>query len=129
MRELALYLSEPRGAFDWASANCCHFAAGWVKRMTGRDPMAGLPATAGAHQARRLVRALGGDLKAAWTRQLGIEPAPADQAQPGDVVLALMNEGGAAVGVCAGLMAIFIDAEGSTLAVPLSSCACAWRLS
>lgn len=112
--------------FDWAAANCCHFGGGWMRYAAGVDPMAGLPTTPSARAALRLVRALGGDLAAAWTRQLQQEPIPAAQARVGDLVLQWMpGEGaGGRVGVCNGERVLL--AEGRT--VQLRECALAWRL-
>ena len=39
--QLGEYLAECAGRrFDWNTWNCTHFAAGWVDRMTGINPLA-----------------------------------------------------------------------------------------
>lgn len=95
--------------FDWATHNCCHFAAGWVRTVEGVDALAGMPPLTGAGSARRLLRWLGG-LPAAVTLRLGREPVPGAQARVGDVVaLPLAALGGQpghyTVGICAGVSA------------------------
>lgn len=132
-RRLTDWLAGSRpGAFDWAAANCCHFAAAWVQHATGRDPMAGLPRTATARQALRLVRRLGGSLQAAWTQQLGVQPLPAALAQVGDLVLMPSQAGavgvGGAVGVCGGASVVLAGDLGGHLWVPLAGGSAAWRL-
>lgn len=132
---LAAYLdasSRSRVAFNWRDRNCCHFAAGWVLEATGRDVLAGLGVTPDGRAALRLVRAMGGSLEQAWTRQLGIAPVLPLFARVGDVVLLptspLLVGLGAAVGVCAGAQVACIDALGSTLFVPLSHGLRCWHL-
>lgn len=143
---LGEYLADTRREpFDWARNNCCHFAARWVARATGADPMAGLPATATAREARRLVRRLGGTLADAWTHALGRGPIVPALAQVGDVVLidvALLpvpdgappapdgaeRGTGQAVGLCAGRTAVVMDAAGVCHHVPMDEARFAWRL-
>jgi hypothetical protein len=133
---LAQHLAaEAARPFDWREHNCCHPAARWVEHLTGRNPMDGLPQTADARAALRLVRGLGGNLRAAWTRQLGRNPVPADQAVLGDVVLfaapaASARRGvGELVGVCCGNgMAIVADSPGSSVFLPVSAARCAWMM-
>ena len=137
---LAAYLaacSTQREPFSWGAHNCCHFAAGWV-RFAGRvDPMAYLPPTPDVRAALRLVQQLGGDLRCAWSRQLGAEPVAAAHAQTGDIVLvptgdivaALAGRGtGHVAGVCSGRHAVLQTADGSIAFVPLTSAVCAWHL-
>lgn len=106
---LATALAQP---FDWATHNCCHFAAGWVRTVEGVDALAGMPALSGAGSARRLLRWLGG-LPAAVTLRLGREPVPGVQARVGDLVAMPMDRlgtRGMAVGICCGLSAALDDA-------------------
>ena len=133
---LGEYMRDCAGlAFDWGAANCCHFAAGWVERATGLNPMADLPATPSAVAALRLIRELGGSLQAAWTRQLGREPIAPAFAQVGDVVLLplALHSGepattGQVLGVCMGAQAVVLSGEGFCVFLPMSSAVLAWRL-
>lgn len=125
---LALYCVGYRVAgFDWAKANCCHFAAGWIESRGKPSPMAGLRETRSKFAAYRLIGELGGSLRAAVTKQLGCEPIEAALAQVGDVVLMPLPEGGAAVGICAGRTAILALADGATGHLPMTEAMCAWR--
>ena len=134
--KLGEYLAATHGrSFDWAAANCCHFAADWVAQATGVDPMASLPATYNASAALRLLRSLGGDMVAAWSRQLGREPVPPAFAQVGDVVLVAMPAdacaepcAGVSMGICMGATAVIITAEGHHAYLPMSAATAAWRL-
>jgi hypothetical protein len=134
---LAQHLSEqPVRTFDWGSNNCCHHAAAWVQRLTGRNPMHGLAATPDARAAWRLVSALGGSLQAAWTAQLGTEPVAAALAEVGDIVLfkaaaadhAAAGGTGAMLGVCCGDAAALIDEHGSLVMLPMAYALCAWKV-
>ena len=122
-------------AFCWQRNNCCHFAARWVARITGRDPMAGLGNTADARAALELVRRLGGGLRAAWSCQLGREPIATLFAQVGDVVMfdSAARAGGAAgvgalVGICAGRTVAVLDVAGRVQHLHLTEALCAWRI-
>jgi hypothetical protein len=130
-RLFAEWLSHRAAApFDWASANCCHFAAAWVAHAEQADPMAGLPATATATAAQRLVKRLGG-MMAAWTRQLGRDPIPPLMAQVGDVVLVPQEaeQGvGAVMAVCNGAVWMAPDAHGAMIFGPMSAATAAWRV-
>lgn len=131
MMRLTQFLAEHDNApFDWATHNCCHFAARWVKNVTGRDPMAGLPVTRDVRAARRLLRGLGGTMVDAWTAQLGYGPLASPKlAQTGDVVLLPMLErDGAVMGICAGGVAVVATAEGAIAFVPMADVTHAWRI-
>jgi hypothetical protein len=134
-RALTAFLAAHRAAaFDWSVANCCHFAAAWVRYATGQDPMAGLPVTPSARAAWRLVQALGGTLQAAWSQRLGRSALPAAMAQVGDLVLmptrphAEVGVGGI-VGVCVGASVVLLSEKGHLLYAPLYAGIAAWRLS
>lgn len=116
-------------AFDWETANCCHFAAGWVSLMTGRDPMAGLRVTKTERGARRLIRELGGSLDAAWTKRLGRAPILPTLAQIGDIVLFPLGDGKYATGICAGRFALCVDDAGKVVRAEMDHASHAWRLS
>lgn len=125
---LALYCAGYRAVgFDWARANCCHFAAGWIESQGCANPMTGLRETRSKFAAYRLIATLGGSLQAAWTRQLGREPIRIESAQVGDIVLLPLPDGGAAVGVCAGRQAVFATSDGAIGRLPMNEVVCAWR--
>lgn len=127
-QELAQYCAGySAGGFDWARANCCHFAAGWVESIKGSNPMAGLRTTRSKFSAYRLIGRLGGSLRAAWSRLMVRESIPASLAQIGDVVLLPLPDGGAALGICAGRTAVFVLSDGATGHWPMSEAECAWR--
>ena len=120
---------QPAQAFDWASANCCHFASAWVQHAEGSHPMAALPVTKTGAAAARLLRKLG-DMQAAITLQLAREPiAAALLAQTGDVVLIPAGgDTGWLVGICSGAHIVVRDVAGNVLFAPLSSGVAAWRI-
>lgn len=127
-RSLAEYAgSYSAGGFDWRRANCGHFAAGWVKLRTGRDPMEDLPETATAMEARRLVRALGG-IRQAVTKQTGCVQVLATLAQVGDLVLRELPDGGYSVGICAGRNSMHVDSDGAVVHLGMAGAVCAWRV-
>lgn len=125
--DLDAFLTEVRGrAFDWSTWNCCHLAAAWVQRTTGRNVMQGLPSTPDRRAAHRLIHHIGGTLGGVWTRWLGIEPVAPALARPGDVVL--IAEGSArAAGICIGPRVAVLTPVG--LAVTgMDAATHAWRL-
>lgn len=127
------YLDEtPLPAFDWPTANCCHFVSKWVHVVMKRDPMAGLRTTVSAFDAKRLIVELGGSLEAAWTKCLGIDPIPATFAQVGDVMLVPgdgLSEGvGELVGICAGRSVLCVANTGDVVQIEVSRATKAWRL-
>ena len=111
--------------FDWAGWNCCHFAAGWVQRLTGRDVMEGLPPMHSRLTAHRLIGQLGGSLQEAWTRQLGRQPVHATLAQVGDVVLVQLDDV-QAVGLCAGRTVAVLTEHDGVAHVPMRLATAAW---
>jgi hypothetical protein len=124
---LDAYLAEVQGRrFDWHSWNCCHFAAEWVRRASGLQPMAGLPATDNARAALRLRTRMGASLADAVTLQLGLAPFAAELAQVGDVV-AVRDGTAQAVGICAGRTAAVLRVDGLAH-VPMSAAVLAWRV-
>lgn len=131
--QLTAYLAQhQKRPFSWRAANCCHFAARWKAFATGRDPMAGLAATRSVREALRLVRALGGSMQAAWTRQLGREPIAPALAQLGDLML-LPTAGtqpgtGCVMGICTGVDVLVLADDGVPTLVPASQAKAAWRL-
>lgn len=131
-RLLTDYLAQSHGRpFDWAGRNCCHFAARWVAKVTGRDPMAALPVTENAYQAVRLVARLGG-MQQAWTQQMGAPAMPPAQARVGDVVLlpgACGSLGtGYVLGICVGGTAVAATQAGDYIFLPMREAVAAWRV-
>jgi hypothetical protein len=114
--------------FDWATANCCHFAAAWVRFAEGVDPMAGTPTTTTATAALRVIQRLGG-MQQAWSKQLGREPIHPGLAQVGDVVLMTSDgETGSILGICNGMSVIALDEHGHAHFLPVEQAECAWRV-
>jgi hypothetical protein len=125
--ELDAYLTEAQGrAFDWSTWNCCHLAAGWVRRMSGRDVMADVPVTTTKRAAHREIQRRGGTLRAVWERWLGAEAIAPDLAQVGDIV-GLTDADAQAVGVCCG-RTVAVLTQAGVCHVPMTRAACAWRL-
>jgi hypothetical protein len=132
-RLLTEYLVQAPAPFSWRAANCCHFAARWVRFAAGLDPLADLPPTPTARAAKRLIAQLGGSLEAAWSHQLGRAPIAPLLAQLGDVVLVRLEAAqslgaDALVGICAGTHIAVATAEGHVAYLPLSAGDAAWRL-
>lgn len=126
--QLAAYAASYAGTkFDWATSNCCHFAAGWVRQVTGRDPMAGVPLTRNAFGARRQIARMGGSLRSAWTSAMQAEPISPKLASIGDVVLFDVGANGA-VGICAGRTSVVALADGCIAHVPTLDADAAWRV-
>jgi hypothetical protein len=115
--------------FDWANWNCCTFAATWVDRVLGVDPMQGLMRTASRHAAWRLIGQVGGSLQQAVSLRLGTEPIQPTMAQVGDVVLVLVpGERDEALGLCAGRLAACVTPEDGIALLPMDWATHAWRL-
>lgn len=78
---ITAHLARP---FVWGQHDCVLFAAGWVRNLTGSDPLAGLPAWQNARQAVRAIRGAGGLVAALDAR---FTPIPPKQAMDGDLAL------------------------------------------
>lgn len=127
--QLQNYLDSLNGVeFNWEQSNCCHFVCKWVKMITGTDPMTGLKATTTFTSATRLIRELGGDLESAFTKQYGNTSVDAMFAQIGDVVLVPNDVGNGALGICAGLDALFVGASGGISRLNMKNATRAWRV-
>lgn len=125
-QRLGAYLAECSGrAFDWASWNCCHFAAGWVREVAGIDPMAGLPAAATQRGALRVLARMGMTLADAVDMRLGFEQAEPAAASIGDLVLIPPR----ALGICAGPQAVVLLDGGGVGFLPMAQASHAWRVS
>lgn len=123
---LACYLAECE-SFDWARFNCGHFIAGWVRRATGRDVMAGLPEAGGVRDWLRTVQAAGG-VEPLVTARLGCSPIAPAFAAIGDLVLLPGAVTGGTLGLCAGRTAVCLAEPFGTAHVPMSRATAAWRL-
>lgn len=125
--QLAAYAASYAGTtFDWSTANCCHFGSGWVRCLTGRDPLATVPATRNAFEARRQIMRMGGSLRSVWTTLMGADPISPKIAHVGDIVLFDVDMG--AVGVCAGRTSVVALADGCIAHVPTLDAVAAWRV-
>lgn len=127
---LAKYIAGYPARFDWPTANCCHWASGWVHRIEGVDPMAGLPLTPDAQAAMRLVAQLGGSILAVWRDHLlKREPISPTLAQIGDVVLHPTHGPCRwAVGICAGRTFMLMTETGAVAHLPMTEASHAWRI-
>lgn len=109
--------------FSW-TRNCAQFAAGWVQQIERRDIDA--PAVLDLAESRRVLRRLGGSLRAAVTAELARDPVPPSMARPGDVVL-IERDGGQTLGLCAGRTAAVLTAAGVSH-IPMRAASAAWHL-
>lgn len=125
--QLAAYAASYAGTkFDWATANCSHhFAAGWVKHMTGRDPLAAVPVPRNAFGAMRQILRLGGSLRSVWDGLMGDHISP-KLARVGDIVL--FDVGLGAMGICAGRTSVVVLPDGVVAHVPTLEAIAAWRV-
>lgn len=114
-------------SFDWATFNCCHFAAQWVHEETGHPVTLEIPAVTCKVEADLAAERVGGSLQGAVTAALGQEPKPATLAQIGDLVL-LQEEGVTAVGICTGRYAAFLALESGARFLPMRHAQFAWTI-
>jgi hypothetical protein len=125
-QQLGAYLAECSGrAFDWRGWNCCHFAAAWVERVTGIDPMAGLPAAASQRGALRLLHRMGMSMVDAVDMRLGFAQVAPEAACIGDIVLIDRQR---ALGICAGEQAVVLMDGGGIGFLPMAEASHAWRV-
>lgn len=112
--------------FSWGKQDCCMFAAGVVRDLTGKDLAAPFrDAYAGRDEAGLLLAELGG-VEALATAFLG-EPLPGPAfAQRGDVVMVQTDEG-PALGICDGAAAWFPGPRG-LVHRPMGDWRKAWRV-
>lgn len=86
--------------FAWGSADCVHFAGGWVERLTGQNPLSAY-SYSGESGALRLI-AEAGSLRALVSLELG-EPQRVlrggTEISAGDIVLATYGSIGEIVGI------------------------------
>lgn len=124
--DLDLYLGA-RGEFDWSRSHCGHFVGGWVRQVTGRDALAGLPSLPSALLWMRRVQTLGG-LCALVTRQLGVEPVDPRVAKAGDIVMMPGPVTGGALGICCGRTAALAHHDRGVQHVDMTEALHAWPL-
>ena len=133
-RKLTVFLAARQAQpFDWRTNNCCHLAAQWVQRLTGLDPMRGLPITPDGRRAMKLVQRLGG-MQRAWSQALCREAIEPLLAQTGDLVLVQLDVDASAcgtghtVGICNGHRVLVLDQAGQVQPVGWAGAVCAWRV-
>jgi hypothetical protein len=126
--QLARYVSHQRGAFDWATNNCCTFAAGWVREVEGREVMPIEP-TPDAMSAWRLI-CRHGSLANVVSEQLGRAPIPPSHAQVGDLVMFPGHDhpGRAIMGICNGRTSILHGVDGEAIFMATAAAMHAWRV-
>ena len=125
---LAEYLGRRSAApFDWANANCFHFAGNWVELVEGQNPMAELPRWDSEVEALDLLNSMGG-FDAAVTKTLAREPVASSLAQLGDIVKLPLPGGRASMGICNGRTLIAIVESGAVVDLPMPQDSVAWRV-
>lgn len=129
---LAAYAEEVRGErLDYGEMDCVLLAAGWLRRVTGRDVLADLEGWTDGVSARLALARVGGDLLAAAGDVLAARGCPAIEprrARRGDVIgLDADGEWGGALGVCLGGDALAI-VDGRVDVVPMAWAVRAWRV-
>lgn len=116
--------------FQWGINDCCIFSADCVSVLTGVDLAADLRGTyATEPEAAAVLARLGGVERLASDRleAAGFKEVSVTFAQRGDVVLAgLQNE--AALGICAGTHAVFVNVAIGLGERPMKHCRRAWRI-
>lgn len=125
--DLAAYLSRWQpDRWDWGTAHCGTFAAGWVAHRTGVHVLAGLDAPDSLIGWARLVR---DDMAALVSRRLRVMPVPPAQAVHGDVVLLPGMLAGGALGVCLGQThAVMLNERAHCVFAPMAAATHAWPL-
>ena len=110
--------------FDWSSANCCHFSAGWVQSIEGRDPMASVEALDGLKGCFRVLADLG-SLREAVTRLMGVSEALPAMAQIGDLVLLKGSHFGM-LGICNGRDVAVLSTSTGVIFVNMDQAEASW---
>lgn len=110
--------------FDWQRMNCAQFAAAWVHQRERVELF--VPGVSGKVESLRVLRRLGGSLRAAVTAQLARDPVPPSMARAGDVVL-VERDGGQTLGICAGRTAAVLTAAG-VAHIPMQEALAAWHI-
>ena len=127
MTTLTDYLAGWPRRFDWADSHCAHFAFGWAQASTGRPALAVIPAVSGLRDWMRALADAGG-MERMVSERLCCASVPADQAQPGDIVMipGLLTGGALGVRLHAGVAAL--GESGRVEVVSLQRAVCAWPL-
>jgi len=116
--------------FDWATHNCCLFAADWVLELTGTDPAKKYrDAVKTEEQAGAFLAKKGGvlGLTKRTAKARGWEEVPRHYAQRGDLVL-FDGPQGKTLGICTGPTFAAPAPEGLTY-TEMSHALRAWRIS
>lgn len=128
-RQLIDFIEGRRGRpFSWGDNDCAMFAADWVLKQTGIDPLApfrGRYSTA-AGSVRALRRYGTGELISTWMSSVGAPLASVRLAMRGDVVAKAMPDGDA-LGIVVDHRAAFVAPAGLRFE-PVESCRLAWRV-
>lgn len=111
--------------FDWSSANCGHWAGGWVRMIEGKNPMDSVPSMEGIRGVVSRVLEYG-SLTEMVTQHLARAPIDPKLAQVGDLVL-LPSELSGSLAICNGRTAIGMSEFGITSA-PMETAIAAWRV-
>lgn len=127
MDRLDAYIESWRNkTFDWSTAHCCHFAAGWVSLVEGWDPIKDLPELKDQKSAAKLVEVYG-SLPIAVTQFLkGREAQSALLAGVGDIVF-MCGQPNGSLGICNGRRAFFLTEEG-VRAASMATAVLSWRI-
>lgn len=129
--DLCDYLVSFRGAqFNWANCNCATFSAGWVRKATGRDALAGLEADS-ARSWALIVRERRG-MRQTVSARLGAQEQLPTMARVGDLVLMPSAPGevfdGGMLGICCGRTVACLAKVG-LVHLERAQALCAWHLS
>lgn len=125
---LPVYLAERAAEpFVWGVNDCCVFAADWVLRVTGCDPM---PAIRGKYSDEAMAKRIigyGGSIKLMATAALGPALPTVATGQRGDIVL-FETEAGPALGICVGEKFAAVPPEGGLKYFAMRHAVTAWRI-
>lgn len=125
--KLQQYLDSVREKpFNWATWNCCHFSAGWVRAVEGKDPIAGLDLPATQIGILRLGKS--GGLPERVTAALGRDPMSNYFAYVGDLVYVPRKDGVGIIAICNGVTAVTLLIGGGYWTVPMDEATLAWKI-
>jgi hypothetical protein len=116
---------------DWRNVNvnyrqhdCIRFAAGWVKEVTGKDPLASIPPWQSKASGLRIILSRH-DRLADWATDILGAPVSPLKAGWGDIA-AVSEPPFDCFGIIDGRMGIFLSPHGGLKHVPLARCQFAW---
>jgi hypothetical protein len=115
------------GSFDWAHGHCGIFAGNWVRQITRRRTLDGLPTLGSAIAWMRRVQGLGG-LQVIVTERMGVQPINPAMAQVGDIVMLPGPVTGGALGICCGRTAALLHPNCGIVHLPMAQAIHAWPL-